>query len=135
MPQERLSLATIHETVAGGIGRAFDHELKKIIADCHDRPALEKPREVVLRVKVIPRHVVGADNMCRLESCDVALDVNSRMPVKAAVAYSMKASPDGELIFATESPEDPNQLDLNDAIREQARAGIAPPSLKISKQA
>jgi hypothetical protein len=127
MPQETLSLATLHETVRGGIGRAFDQAMKKVVADLHDRPELNKARTVTLKVKFVPKGEKSADGQFQLVHADVSMAINTSMPEQAAIQYAMKPRPDGTLVFATESPDDPNQFDIKDVIREQAREGIRTP--------
>lgn len=128
MPQETLSIATLHELIGGAFGKSADARLKAIIADLHDRPELDKDRTLTLTFKLRPEAQV-INKEVSLKSVATKCSSKAVIPEHAAVEWNMVPRGD-DLLFATEDPTDPTQMDLEDARRakaEQAKAGIVIP--------
>lgn len=131
MPQENLSLESLPSVLDGAIGRVFDRKIKGILGDLEDRPDLNKPREITLTIKMVPRAQYN-DNTRQHDLDGIALtfSVKSKVPDAAAQMNQIAKVKGGEIVFATETPEDPDQLDLEDekiAARERARANVVGP--------
>lgn len=104
MAIEKFRLSTLASIDEGRIREAFEKELKRAEADCKDRPALKKPREVVLVAVLVP--VLGHDGEC--ESVDVRFEIQAKVPRRTSKVYNMRSTPGG-LLFNELSPEDVRQ--------------------------
>jgi len=84
---------TIHEfkleTLAlldgGKIPIAFDKLLKQAQMDCKDRPAVKKPRKIVLQMEVTP----VVDEMGMLDSVDTTFQLKYVSPPMASKDYNL----------------------------------------------
>ena len=54
MPFVELDLASLQDLDDGRVAVAFQHELKRAVQDCIDRPADKKPRTVTLELAIKP---------------------------------------------------------------------------------
>lgn len=96
-------LETIH--MVGHLAEDFDAMLTAAVRDCRERPAMTKPREIKLTVKVVP-HKDGADDVV------VAAAVTGKSPAREALPYLMQTTVNNGLKFAPSSPMDPDQGEL-----------------------
>ncbi len=115
MAKQQLSLATLQQVDNGKINAAFDHELKRIIEDCHDRPAMDKPRKLVLEVSVTPNQSTDSDQVY-CSSVAMQIRVDAKIPGRRTKVYTMETKPSGTAFFNADAPEDPNQMTIQDEI-------------------
>lgn len=101
-----LTLESLHLVDRGLIAVMVDREIQRCFSDCDDRPTLEKPREVIIKIKQVP---AASDE--RLNHVKVAVSVESKIPGRNTVEYPMLATSDG-LMFQPESPRNPRQNTL-----------------------
>jgi hypothetical protein len=106
---QKFKLETLAVMDQGRIRAGFDQALHRAIADCKDRPALDKGRKVTLQCTVEP--VVGEDG--ELESCDVTFSIDEKFPKRESKTYNMREV-SGELKFNELSPEDVRQATIDD---------------------
>jgi hypothetical protein len=113
--KQQLSLASMKDVDSGKINAAFDHELKRIIEDCHDRPGMNKPRKLVLEVLLLPN--CGTDaNELYCESVAAQIRVDSRIPGRKTKVYTLDTKPSGAAYFNADAPENPDQMTIDDEI-------------------
>ena len=119
MGLELLNLESVAGIDAGRIAIAFEHELQACIADCKNRPALDKARTVTLKISLVP--VLSQDKADEMESCYVDFQVSHAVPKKDSKSYNMQSTPSG-LVFNEMSPDDVRQLSLDMAQKPKAVA-------------
>lgn len=120
MARQIFSLAQLVNLDLGKVDTAFRHELQRAIADIEDRPENEKPRVVTLKMALKPEEVVQGQAETVAAGFQISLDV----PKKHTRIYSMRVMQNHELLFNAESPENPNQLSLDEEVkRPQAELG------------
>lgn len=101
--QQKLSLGTIAEIDGGAIIIAFDNDLAAAIKDCNDRPALSKPRKVMLEVILEP----VADSRGDLDVVRIGFRIKSTGPVRESRDYLMEPRAGNVVAFLPDHPEDP----------------------------
>jgi hypothetical protein len=116
MPVEILTLASIRELDNGIVFEAFQRELERCVTDCADRPADDRSRSVCLTVRLWPDVDLKAGQV-HGEQVLVEAEVSSSVPKRRTRVYSMRPKGTSGLVFATETPENPDQLDLEDDMR------------------
>lgn len=112
MAKQRLTLEALTGLDSGQAAAAFQHELKKAVKDCVDRPGEEGEREVTLKVKVKP--ALQSSGICTHASVD--FECHSKIPRQKTRKYDMEVDARGELLFNPESPEDVNQQTIDEAL-------------------
>lgn len=105
MALEKLDLVRLAEMDHGKIGRAFGVEMARVLADCEDVPANDKPRKITLTVSVRP--VANEDGI--LDSCDIDAQCKSTLPARQTRRYNAVSSG--------------GSLHVNDLSAENARQG------------
>lgn len=96
-------LETIHKV--GHLAEDFDTLLTQAVRDCKERPAMAKPREIKLTVRVTPS---------KQEADDVIVQsvVTGKTPAREALPYLMQTTVNDGLKFAPSSPMEPDQGEL-----------------------
>ncbi len=125
MALERFNAASIATIDGGRIGVALEQAIDRARLDCVDRPALEKPRKILLEVTVLP--VIGQE---RLDSCGVTFQIKESLPGRESKTFNMRAGANG-LFYNELSPEDAAQLTIEPG--PQLNAGAAPTTTKGGK--
>lgn len=115
MALEQFSLATLAEMDGGRIRTAFEQALKRLEADCKDRPGVKRARQLQLVVDMQP---VADDG--ELDSVNVTFRIKESIPKRESKAYNMQAVPGG-LLFNDASPEDVRQMSLDMAPKPGAQ--------------
>lgn len=103
--------------------KLLDYYLKQAIADCNERPGLDKARKVVLTITLEPER----DNRGLLETVNLGVRCDVKLPPTEALKYPLKpaldAAGDPCLQFMAEHPEDFRQPRLfNDPENKQSLA-------------
>jgi len=97
----------------GGRARVvFDQLMRRVHADCEDRPGLKGARKVAMTVELVP---VAADDSS-LDSVDVTISFTATIPKRRTKSYNMRAERGG-LLFNELSPEEARQMTLDMAPR------------------
>lgn len=111
MGKQRLTLEALTGLDSGKAAAVFQHELKKAVKDCTERPGETAAREVVLRVQVKP--AVESSGVCT--AAEVEFECHSKIPRQRTRAYQMEVDARGELLFNPDSPDDVHQRTLDEA--------------------
>lgn len=110
MPMIRLTLDSLKDLDDGRALVSFTKELRKAVLDCIDRPGEEKPRTVSLVMDVTP--VMGEEGMC--EGATGKFRITNKTPDRTTKPYSFAINKLGDLIFSSNSPDNVQQLTLDD---------------------
>ena len=97
---------------------AFEQALKRLEADCKDRPGVKRARQLQLVVDMQP---VADDG--ELDSVNVTFRIKESIPKRESKAYNMQAVPGG-LLFNDASPEDVRQMSLDMAPKPGAQVEV-----------
>jgi hypothetical protein len=103
MAKALFKLESIHKI--GHLAEDFDALLTQAVRDCKERPAMAKPREIKLTVRVIPSKQ-SADDV------EVHSVVTGKTPAREALPYLMQTTINNGLKFAPNSPMEPDQGEL-----------------------
>jgi len=112
MARAEFSLAELVNLDLGKAHAAFQAELGKVIQDLQDRPFDDGKRTVTLKLELMPEELIHG----QLETVKTTILIDSKVPTKQTRAYSMRVTQQGRLTFNPESPDDPNQKTLDEAI-------------------
>lgn len=84
---------------------AFEAHLKRVAADCYDRPGDPKARSVSIQVDVIP--VCDVDGSC--DRVDAQIQVTSKLPPHKTKPISLGLHPNGLFSYNPDSPGNVDQ--------------------------
>ena len=105
--QQKLSLSSLGSLDLGVVTEAFDLELKRIVLDIKDRPAVALPRRLSINFVIKPTDPAHGD------TASVECEVVSSVPKRVTRPYEMRVKGD-DLSFQSEDAENPDQLSLED---------------------
>lgn len=108
MALEKFSLGALASMDGGRIATAFQQALDRLRYDCEDRPSIKGARKVQLSVSLTP---VATDSG-ELESVDVDIQMNERLPKRSSKSFNMEAVAGG-LLFNELSPDEVKQKTLD----------------------
>ena len=111
MAMTLFNLETLKELDLGKVTKAFEHELKRCVQDCMDRPNDTASRTVTMQftIKPVPDEMDG--------TCDTVsgeFEVKGKVPVRRSKRYSFGVKKTGSLMFSTESPDNVDQKTIFD---------------------
>lgn len=109
--KQKLTLQGLTGLDNGKAAAVFQHELRKVVKDCVDRPGESGARKVYLEVSVKPSQ--DAAGIC--ETAEVEFEVKSKIPTQRTKTYQMEVDARGELLFNEASPDDIKQRTLDEA--------------------
>jgi len=118
MARRIFSLGEMINLDMGKIDAAFRMEMQRAVEDILDRPEDDADRTVMLKMKLRPEDVAqgNVDTVC------VGFELDLKLPKKSTRAYSMRVcktrSHAASLLFNSESPDDPNQMTLDEVTGE-----------------
>lgn len=113
MPFMELNLGSLESLDDGRVAVAFQHELKRAVQDCIDRPADKKPRTVTLELSIKP--IVAPDSsIIEMEGADGEFTIKSKVPTRKSKTYNFRSNKHGQLAFSSESPESADQTTFDD---------------------
>lgn len=92
----------------GVVNEAFTQELHRVVEDVKDRPHDEHARRVSINFIVKPADPHG-------DNATVECEVIASVPKRVTRPYDMRIQANGQLAFQSESPENSDQMDLDDA--------------------
>lgn len=101
---EKLSTATLSKLDGGRIDGGFTKAIERAMADCDNRPGLDKARKVTMEFSITP--CAGEKGL--LETCNVSCKITETLPPRESKTYNMSARPDG-LFFQELAPENVHQ--------------------------
>ena len=105
-----LSLAALKDLYGGRVYEAFDQAMRRVVADCEDRPGEERSRTVALKAEIVP--VRSDDGHC--EGVSGTFVVHDGIPNRKSRNYSFGLKSDGRLFFSDEDPTNISQYTLGD---------------------
>jgi len=115
MALKKLELRELATISHGRLAAAFDHHLEECIADCLDRPAVNKPRAVTVTVEIRPKDLEKGE----LETIATVVKIGAKLPGKATAPITMdvrKSQKGAQAVYNDHSPDDPKQRTLDEVI-------------------
>lgn len=112
MGQRRLTLESLKELDFGLVAEAFQAELTHVVRDVQDRPGDDKKRKVAINFVIVP---VGQ----QADEVEIECEVVSTVPKRVSKPYRMKVQQNSSLLFEPLTPENPDQLDVEDVREKQ----------------
>jgi hypothetical protein len=103
--KQALSLDSLKNLDHGRVGLAFSEEVRRVVEDINDRPALNKARTITLTLEVTPE----TDDSGDINAAVVQWHLKHTIPPRKTMPYSMLPTKNGQLFFQPDSPEDPRQ--------------------------
>lgn len=100
MAVKELQLATLADLDGGKIAVAWQQALKRLIADCEDRPGEYAARELTLTLSITP--VMDRAGMC--EEVGIQGVVTAKAPKLKSKVYAMGVRRDQRLAFSDSQP-------------------------------
>lgn len=101
-------IKSLSDLMDGGVEERFNEALTKVWSNVYD-PTTEarKPREVVMKVKIIPNE--------RRDSCDFRVDVTPKLapPVALSQTVMLSLGADGSITATERTDQLPGQLDID----------------------
>lgn len=115
------SLESLNEVDAGRIVVAFQHELKRMIDDCRDRPGDKNARTVGLKCAITPiLDIIDKKVICN--GVNIEFEITGKVPVRRSRPIPMKVNDKGAY-FNTDAPDNPDQTTFFDDEGRPAVAG------------
>lgn len=105
MALARLSLGMLQDFDGGRPRETFDQAMRRCIADCKDRPALDEARQVTLTVSIVP---VPDQDTGDCESVDVRFKISDQVPKRQSKVYNGRITAQG-VLFNELSPDEVRQ--------------------------
>ena len=107
-----LTLDTLAELDNGKVALLFQAALSRIQEDLRDRPADTTARKLTVTVNAKP----GEVSPLGLQTTQIEVEVKAAVPVHRTRAYQCNVGEKGGMLFNVESPDDPNQMTIDDEI-------------------
>jgi len=110
MPLEQVTLENLKEIGLEVVTEMFAGELDLVVRDMVGRPGDKSSRKVTIEFEFVP-------TATQQGVCDGALGrvlCYAKIPKQKTRQYSFGASPNGQLVFRPDSPQQVRQLTLND---------------------
>lgn len=86
MAVKELTLTQLISLDGGRVTEAWKQALERILADCEDRPGVDKARSVTLSFSCVP----SMDEQGRVESVSGVFDVRDAIPKRSSKAYDFQ---------------------------------------------
>ena len=110
MPIHAFTLENLEHLDLGKAKEAFNMQIKRIAADCLDRPGDTNARKVTL--EVVAKPVPDVDGTC--ERVKLQIQVTSKIPSMRTRVYDLGIRRNGVLVFSEDSPENIDQATMFD---------------------
>ena len=104
------NLETLKDLDMGKVVKAFEHELKRCVQDCLDRPHDSNARVVSMAMTIKP---VPDGEVCDTVSGE--FEIKGKVPVRRTKVYSFGVKRTGSLMFSSDSPDNVDQRTIFDA--------------------
>jgi hypothetical protein len=99
-----------HELDNGRLARAVEQAIRKIVADCIDRPGLDSARKLGLTLTFKP----FADDLGDVVAVNLDFEVKTSVPSTGREGLSLGVQKNGDLIFNTSAPDNVAQSTIFD---------------------
>lgn len=106
------NLETLKELGMGIVSKAFEHELKRCVQDCLDRPGDKNARVVTLQMQIKP--VVDPMKQDECDTVSGEFEIKGKVPVRRTRVYSFGVKKTGSLMFSSDSPDNIDQKTIFD---------------------
>lgn len=118
MSRDVLTIESLAKIDGERIKIAWEQAVRRIEADCADRPALAEARVVTLAMRAVPK----VDDEGELVGCDVQFVVTEALPKRKSKVYDMALGSDG-LVYNEMAPENAGQRTLDELSDLDERTG------------
>lgn len=105
-PLVLFSIRELHQIDGGELENDFNDQLRRLVADCMDRPGIDKNRTLKLEIQLSPDK--KSDGTC--DDVFVECFTSSKMPSRPVRPYRMSATKNGGLKFSPSSPLNTDSL-------------------------
>lgn len=103
--RQKLKFESIGDLDSGALRIEFNKQLQALVQDCHDRPYLEKPRVLTLKVALKPvANKQGGPNAMS-ESIVTAWTCEPKAPTRGSSMTVCSVMNDGSLVFMSDMPD------------------------------
>lgn len=121
MAQLTLTLGSIEKMERGMISEAFNQEVERVVKDISDRPGVDAPREVTMKVKIFPEQ----DENGVVTTGKIAFNFGSKMPARESreIAVLIGANGKDQLVFNPESIDNARQRTIDETIGNPEKDG------------
>ncbi|MGD9644277.1 MAG: hypothetical protein AB7U73_01105 [Pirellulales bacterium] len=109
MALQSVSLANL-DRLDPKLQAAFHTHLRRAVQDCLDRPGEKKSRRVLMELDVTP--ILDEDGGCSRVHAD--FNFRDKLPDRRSRTYELIATRNGSLIVNEHSPENPDQMTIDD---------------------
>ncbi|MGI6689869.1 MAG: hypothetical protein ACOX63_03305 [Christensenellales bacterium] len=109
-------IKSLSELMDGGVEERFNQELEKVWANVYDpNTDAKKPREVTLRVKIVPNE--------RRDSCDFRVSVTAKLAphVEMTQTVMLDLRSDGTIVATERTEQIPGQISIEGKVTELPR--------------
>lgn len=106
------NLETLKDLDMGKVVKAFEHELKRCVQDCLDRPGDTTARQVTLSMQIKPVTDPMHTDVCDTVSGE--FEIKGKVPVRRTRVYSFGVKKTGSLMFSSDSPDNVDQKTIFD---------------------
>lgn len=114
MALQAFTLENLENLDLGKASVAFNQQIRRIAADCLDRPGDGNARKVQL--EVVAKPVTNDDGSC--ERVKLQIQVTSKIPSYRTRVYDLGLRKNGVLVFSEDSPENFDQTTMFDGESE-----------------
>lgn len=116
MKLKQLSATTLGAIQQGTVAIMVDTHLRRIGADCYDRPGDPKARVVTIQIEMIP--VLDTRGNC--DKVATQIQVASKVPTHRTAPMSMRLGENGQVAYNPENLDDVDQGTLFEEEEEEA---------------
>lgn len=105
-----LTLETLNQLDMGRVAEAWKQAVERCVRDCHDRPADERARQIMLQLDIRP----VCDDSGMPDGASGEFKIKDKLPHRQSKTYSFSASKNGQLVFNEASDDDARQRTLDE---------------------
>ena len=116
----QLNFKSLAELDDGRVATAFEHEVKRAVQDCFDRPGDKKARTIMLEMSLTPITETNG-GIIETDGCHGEFKIKSKVPERRSKTYEFKANKYGHLSFSSNSPDNHDQTTIFDERDAQGR--------------
>lgn len=109
MAMQPLTLDSLKNLDYGRVHTAFQHELKRTLEDCRDRPGETAVRTVTLKCTITP--VLEVDGDCNHVNAE--FEIVGKVPARRSKPYNLRLTKSGAF-FNEDSPDNADQTTIFD---------------------
>ena len=116
----KLNLTSLNDLDDGRVAKAFEHELRRAVQDCVDRPKDKNKRTVTLELALEP--ILSDDGgIIECEGAHGEFKIKSHVPTRKSKTYDFRVNKAGHLSYSANSPDNADPTALDDINPETGR--------------